>query len=86
MIGCIAIIFTMSASTMYHQFSAISKHLEDLLLRIDLIGIAIMIFVMALALMYQGFHTNHTVRNSAMGLMILIAICNGVLSVLPCYA
>lgn len=86
MIGCTAIIFTMSASTMYHQYSAMSKHLEDLLLRIDLIGIAVMIFVLALALMYQGFHSNHTVRNTAMGLMIAICICNGILSVLPCYA
>ena len=62
-----------------------SKWFEDTLLRIDLIGIGVMIFTLTLTLVYNGFHSDEVVRDKIMMAMITICITNGTIQFLPCY-
>lgn len=57
-IGCLAIIFTMTASSFYHLFNAMSKYHNDLFLKIDMMGIGIMIFSLTLVLVSAGFYAH----------------------------
>jgi len=85
-IACVAIIFTMLSSTCYHLYSAISEELTAKLLRIDLVGIGIMIFTLCLTCVFAGYHSDHLVRNSIMGIMVSIFVTNIIAQSMPCYA
>lgn len=76
----------MTASTCYHLFSAISAKVTETLLRIDLIGIGVMIFTLCLTCVFAGYHSQKLVRNNIMGLMIAIFAANVIAQSMPCYA
>jgi predicted membrane channel-forming protein YqfA (hemolysin III family) len=76
----------MTFSSLYHQFNALSKKYNDCLLRIDLIGIGVMIFTLTLTLSYAGFHANPSARGNIMLVMLMICIFNFLIQMTPCYA
>ena len=84
-IGCVSVIMTMCSSWIYHLYSAISKKCADRLLRIDLIGIGIMIFTLTLLSVYTTFYDHILARNNVMGTMIVLCACNLVIQLTPCY-
>ena len=65
----------MTASSIYHQYNAMSQYLDTFLLRIDLIGIGIMIFTLTLVLVWQGYYAHHMARNNIMSSMFFIFVC-----------
>jgi predicted membrane channel-forming protein YqfA (hemolysin III family) len=84
-IGALSIIFTFTASWIYHAYSALSQKWAIKLLRVDLIGIAVMIFTMNLVSVYIGFHAHSLARNTVMIAMFSIAACNLFVQMTPCY-
>ena len=84
-IGCCSIIMAMCSSWIYHLYSAISKKCADKLLRIDLIGIGVMIFTLTLTSVFTAFYDHILARNNVMGAMIVICACNLVIQLTPCY-
>ena len=54
--GLMCCTFSMLTSTIYHMFNSISRVVYLRLLRVDLMGIGIMIFGLAISLIYTGFH------------------------------
>lgn len=85
-IGCSSIIFCLLASAGYHLYSALGQYWSDLLLRIDLVGIGVMIFTLTLTSVYTAFYNHTTARDGAMATMVLICLCNFVVQMTPCYA
>lgn len=65
----------MTASSVYHLYNAMSQYLDAFFLRIDLIGIGIMIFTMTLTLVYSGYYAHHLARNNVMVSMFFIFVC-----------
>ena len=53
---CLSILFCMLASSVYHTFGPMSSYHYYLLLKVDLIGIGVMIFGLTLSAVYIGFH------------------------------
>ena len=84
-IGCLAIIFTMTASTFYHLFNAMSKYHNDLFLKIDMMGIGIMIFTLTLVLANAGYYAHDAMRKAVIGIMLAIFIIQLVVQFMPCY-
>ena len=78
-------IFCMTSSTCYHLFVALNQKLADHLLRIDLIGISIMIFVCTLTSVRAAFYADPTARDAIMITMMGLFIGNAIISATPCY-
>ena len=72
-------IFTMTASATYHTFNCISDEYARLCLRIDLVGIGIMIFSNTLILVHAGYQAYKDIRNEIMGSMLVLFFCNSCL-------
>ena len=85
LIGCSSMIFCMTSSTCYHLFTAINQKLADHLLRIDLVGISVMIFVCTLTSVRTGFYSDPTARDGIMIMMMSLFIGNALISATPCY-
>lgn len=85
-IGCFSIIVTMTASSFYHLYNAMSQYYDTLFLRIDLIGIGVMIFTMTLTLVYSGYYAHHMARNNIMCIMFFIFVCQMTVQMFPCYS
>lgn len=64
---------------------AISRQITDALLRIDLIGIGVMIFMLTLTAVHAGYHNYPTARNSIMGSMLFLFVSNGFMQCTSCY-
>ena len=75
-IECVAIIFCMFASATYHLFSPLSEWHYNLLLKIDLIGIGIMIFGLTLCAVYVGFHNYRAERDIILTSMSFLMAAN----------
>mmetsp|Transcript_91360 Transcript_91360/g.125936 ORF Transcript_91360/g.125936 Transcript_91360/m.125936 type:complete len:82 (-) Transcript_91360:192-437(-) len=75
-IACCAIIFCMLSSSCYHTFSIISEQHFNMLLKLDLMGIGIMIFGLTIVAVYLGFHNWPVERIMIMSVMGLILILN----------
>ena len=83
--GCFCAIFCMFSSSCYHLFNSMSKNHYVALLRVDLIGISLMIFGMAITLIYTGFHNYPGYGSSFLILMIILLTVNSILQCTPCY-
>ena len=69
----------MTASTLYHTYNALSKAYADFMLRIDLIGIGIMIFTLTVVSVYTGYHAWTKVRDDVCITMITLFLFNFIL-------
>jgi len=54
--ACLACIFCMLSSSVYHLYNSLSREKYNQLLKLDLIGIGLKINGLALSLIYTGFH------------------------------
>ena len=76
----------MNSSWIYHLYCAISKKCAERLLHIDLIGIGVMIFALALVTINTAFHAYPLARNNVLGAMVAICVFNTVIQMTPCYS
>ena len=76
----------MSASSIYHTFGPLGSYYYFLLLKIDLIGIGIMIFGLTLSAVYIGFHNWEWERDTIILGMGSLMVCNLAIGMTPCYA
>ena len=84
--SCVSIMTCMSASSVYHTFNPLSSYHFYLFLKIDLIGIGIMIFGLTLAASFIGFHNWPFERDVVMGIMGSFMVSNLLIQMTPCYA
>eukprot|EP00355_Strombidium_rassoulzadegani_P000337 CAMPEP_0168611548 /NCGR_PEP_ID=MMETSP0449_2-20121227/2418_1 /TAXON_ID=1082188 /ORGANISM="Strombidium rassoulzadegani, Strain ras09" /LENGTH=229 /DNA_ID=CAMNT_0008652005 /DNA_START=252 /DNA_END=938 /DNA_ORIENTATION=- len=84
--GCLGIICCTTASTIFHLYNPISERVAEMTLRLDLIGIGVMIFTLTLTLVYVGFHEHVWEQRAIMTVMLLIGAINGIAQMTPCYA
>ena len=77
--GAFASLFCMGSSTIYHTFNVLSSKFYETLLKIDLIGIGIMIFSIAMALIYTGFHNYKGYGLSLITFLVLLMTINLIL-------
>lgn len=78
-------IFCMVSSTIYHTYYIIGPKYYEFLLKIDLMGIGIMIFTLSMCLTYTGFHNYQKVGFYLVLSMCTLMILNLVLQMTPCY-
>ena len=78
--------FMLCASTAYHTYNAMGQWFEDMLLRIDLVGIGVMIFTMTIVLVFVGYHSHEVVRDRVSLALISICLLNFGLQLTPCYS
>ena len=76
----------MTASSVYHTFHPLGHSYFYLLLKIDLMGIGIMIFGLTLSAVYIGFHNWEWERDKILVVMASLMICNLTIQMTPCYA
>ena len=86
MAQCLAVLFCHAASTFYHLYSALGEEMAAILLRIDLIGISIMIFVLTMTAVHAGYYSASDDRTKILGLMVIMALLNATMQLTPCYA
>eukprot|EP00347_Sterkiella_histriomuscorum_P002369 403368420 len=83
--GLLSCIFSMMTSSVYHLYNSISRNIYLNLLKIDLIGIGVMIFGLAITLIYTGFHNYQHYGNGLTQLMIFLMLFNFIMQCTPCY-
>ncbi|CDW83515.1 progestin and adipoq receptor family member 3-like [Stylonychia lemnae] len=83
--GLFSCIFSMMSSAIYHLYNSISRNVYLTLLKIDLMGIGIMIFGLAICLIFTGFHNYSNIGGSLTYLMIFLMLFNFVMQCTPCY-
>lgn len=84
-LGVISMIFSMTASSIYHQFNILSREYYLKLLRFDLIGIGVQIFVSSIIAMYVGFHNYKKLGFSFISILFALMILNSILQSTTCY-
>ena len=65
--------------------SSVSRVLTEFLLKLDLLGIGIMIFTLCVTCVYAGYHAHEVFRNCIMGAMIAIFLGNLAIQQMACY-
>ena len=84
--GCIGTMIGTTTSVFYHQYNAMNKHIEYLMLHFDYVGIGSSIYSLTICLLYVFFHSNTTHRDNILSSMLVLYFCNGLIQLLPCYA
>jgi adiponectin receptor len=85
-IACLAELICFFLSSMYHLFKDKGAKECHFLLKMDLLGILVMIFGLSLTCVYIGFSLHPDVRVKVMLLLIIWGLLNAVLGITPCYA
>ena len=75
----------MFASTAYHLYIPLSEKVMLTMLKIDLVGIGLMIFGLTLCSVYVGFHNWPTERATIMTMMSCLLLLNILFQMTPCY-
>mmetsp|Transcript_28153 Transcript_28153/g.21051 ORF Transcript_28153/g.21051 Transcript_28153/m.21051 type:complete len:204 (+) Transcript_28153:331-942(+) len=84
--GLLAINFCMLSSSIYHTFNSVSSYMHELLLRIDLVGICLMIFTLAILMTFTGFHNYHLLSICFASVMLITMITILLLQSFACLA
>ena len=84
--SALSILFCMLASTSYHLYQPLNKNSYYFLLKMDLVGIGVMIFGLTLAAVYIGFHNWPTERDIICVVMGILMVGNMLIQMTPCYA
>jgi len=79
------IVFCMLASSIYHLFTPLSEEVYYSLLKLDLIGIGLMIFGLTLCAVFIGFHNFKSERNYVLIGMACLMVGNLIMQMTPCY-
>ena len=85
LIGSGTIVLTFLSSTIFHLYNCLNEKYYSMLLRIDLFGIALMIFTLCITAVYVGFHNHVPLRASIITVMLSIFFLNSILAMTPCY-
>ena len=83
---CISILVCMTGSSVYHTFFPLGSYYYFLFLKIDLMGIGVMIFGLTIAASYVGFHNWQFQRDCVMLVMGFFMFANLMIQMIPCYA
>lgn len=78
-------ILCMGLSTVYHQFMSCSPAHHSTLLQLDMLGIIIMIFGLALTAVYAGFEPYPTENRSTLFVLVCFLVMQLALQRVPCY-
>jgi len=84
-LGSLSIMFCMFASTSYHLYMPMSSDWNNRLLKLELIGIGIMIFGLTLIAIYLSFHNWPQERLYTICGMAGLCLFHFVLQMTPCY-
>ena len=76
----------MTSSSIYHTYNPLSHYYYYFWLKIDLIGIGIMIFGMTITAVFVGFHNWIAERDFITAVMASLMIGNLCIQMTPCYA
>lgn len=74
----------MSCSAIFHLYMPLGQNLEKKLLSLDLVGIGVMIFGLAMTASYLGFHNWHTERIVILCSLGVLFVFNIVMVICPC--
>ena len=85
-LGCIGGMTCTINSAIYHQYNAMSRHLEYMLLQFDYVGVGATLYTLSLLLTHCFFHTSQMHRDNILSAMLVLYFCNGLIQILPCYA
>lgn len=75
----------MSTSSIYHTFNVLGPNYYEYLLKFDLVGIGVMIFSFAIALIYTGFHNFQQYGLALVLIMFIFMTINLAMQFTPCY-
>lgn len=75
----------MVSSSCYHLFMCMSQWAHDTFLKLDMVGIGVMIFGLTLTAVYIGFHNWPNERLYVFGLFFFLFLANSILQATPCY-
>jgi predicted membrane channel-forming protein YqfA (hemolysin III family) len=75
----------MLSSSAFHLYLPLGRKQYSRLLRLDLIGIGIMIFGLTLSVTFVAMHNYEKVRHIALSLLISLMVSNLVIQLTPCY-
>ncbi len=78
-------IFAMACSSIYHLYNILGQKYFINLLKLDLIGIGVQVFVGSIIGMYVGFHNYEVLGLSCIGLLVTCMVGNGILQSTSCY-
>ena len=85
-VACLGELACFGASSVYHLFKDKDERHCHALLKVDLVGILLMIFVLSLTCVWVGFSLHPEVRQKVVTLLLLWACASGGLAMTPCYA
>ena len=78
-IGLLACITSMASSTIYHTYNILGPRYYKRLLKLDNVGIVIMIFGISMTLIYTGFHNFKNYGFTFIAVLALLMFMNLVL-------
>ena len=84
-VAAVSIIFCMLSSCAFHLYLPLGRKKYLNLLRLDLIGIGIMIFGLTLSVTFVAMHNYEKARNIATSLLISLMVSNLIIQLTPCY-
>ena len=86
MIGASVILICMGFSSIYHTYNPLGEWFYYFFLRLDLMGIGIMIFGLTIVTCFLGFHNWPTQRDITTSVMLFLLVGNLFIQMTPCYA
>jgi len=84
-VAAVSIIFCMLSSSAFHLYMPLGRKYYSRLLRVDLLGIGIMIFGLTLSVAYVGLHNYERVKHITLTLIMALMVSNIVIQLTPCY-
>jgi adiponectin receptor len=85
-LAAVSIIFCLTSSAIYHLFYPMGQLSYDRLLRVDLMGIGVMIFGLTLSTAYAAFHNFEQQRHFVCTITGTLMISNLLIQMTPCYS
>lgn len=84
-VAAVSIIFCMLSSSAFHLYLPLGRKYYLRLLRVDLVGIGIMIFGLTLSVAYVGLHNYERSKHITIALISALMVSNIVIQMTPCY-
>ena len=81
-----SVMICMFLSATYHLYNPLGKEYKELLLMIDVLGIGVMIFGLAMACTFVCFHNWELERNLIEGTLAVLFLMNVGMQIMPCCA
>ena len=85
MVAAVSVIFCLLSSSAFHLYLPLGRKCYFKLLRVDLVGIGIMIFGLTLSVAYVGLHNYERAKHLTIALVAALMVSNLVIQLTPCY-